>query len=255
MIVRCPHCGTGHAVRYQPGRSPGTQHCDACGQAFAFFPALEIEAVGLPRDGARMEPVPLLQVPIPRHVIPEERPAPPRAARGHLQPADRTGTRAARWHDGPLRVAGLLVGLLLIAALWVQFLIHERASLGAHPELAALSDGLCRVLPCPGPGRRVPGAIGIADLRLEQHAQGWLRLEIMITNRLDRTQPWPMLEVRFSDRFGRILGEARWHPAEYLGTDAAAEATPGLEARATRRLRLVLDTPADDVQGVSVRAL
>lgn len=254
MIVRCPHCGTGHAVRYQPGRSPGTQHCNACGQAFAFFPALEIEAVGLPRDGARMEPVPLLQMPIPRTVAPEERPAPPRrAVDGRAQPAGPTPTE--RRHDGAVRLAGLLVGMLLIATLWVQFLIHERAAHGTHPELAALSDALCRALPCPGSGRRVPGAIGIADLRLEQQAQGWLRLEVTITNHLERTQPWPLLEVRFSDRFGRTLGQGRWHPAEYLGTGTGQETAPSLEAGETRRLRLVLDTPADEVQGVSVRVL
>ena len=252
MIVRCPHCGTGHAIRYQPGRSPGSQRCEACGRAFAFFPALEIEAVGLPRDGARMEPVPVLQAPIPLRPDAAERPTPPRSSTS-ARPTSTTirqlVDRARAWIP---RITGLILGVALIGTLSLQFLIHERVALASHPELAALSDALCRQLPCPDLRRPIPGTLHIGGLHLDTQAQGWLRVEMRITNTLERPQPWPPLELVLSDRFGRTLAQARWEPLEYLDP---VEAARMLEPGEIRRLRLVIDEPAETVEGISVRTL
>ncbi len=219
---------------------------------FAFFPALEIELVGLPRDGARMDPVPVLPVPVPGHTSAAERPSPPR------RPASRSGASAAtgrllqhsrHWR---FRIGGLIAGIALIAMLFLQFLIHERAALEPHPELAALSNALCRHLPCPGPRGQIPGSIRITGLQLQQQAHGWLRLEMRISNELDRPQPWPQLELALSDRFGRKLAQARWKPEEYLGP---AHTGRMLEAGEVHRLRLVVDRPAGETEGISVRTL
>lgn len=252
MIIRCPHCGTGHAVRYQPGRSPGSQRCEACGKAFAFFPALEIEAVGLPREGARMESVPVLQVPIPLSPDAAERPAPPRSTASPDLAAAAARRILRRGQEWTPRVAGLIVGIAMIGALGLQFLIHERAALDKHPELAALSDALCRQLPCTDLRRHIPGTIQIGGLQLETQAQGWLRVEMLVTNTLERPQPWPMLELALADRFGRALAHARWEPSDYLGP---AEAARMLEPGEVRRLRLVINQPAAAVEGISVRPL
>ena len=239
MIIRCPHCGAGHAVRYHPGHNPGTQRCPACGQTFPFFPALEIELVGQPRAAGMIQSS--------DSPIPSPRRAPGRSA---------SMARAAlipHGQDWPLRLAGFLAGLALIATLVGQFLVHERAALAAHPELVAISDRLCQRLRCPGPGQRVPSAIGIDSLQLERHAQGWLRVEMHVTNHLPRPQPWPLLEMVLSDRFGQTLSLGRWHPSEYLGRPHPA---PGaihmLEPGEVRRLRLVIDTPEGEVEGIAV---
>ena len=257
MIVRCPHCGTGHAVRYQSGRSPGGQICEACGRGFAFFPALEIELVGLPRDGARMEPVPVLPMPIPGNTSAAERPSPPRLAmpRGRRLRASGRLRRHGRdpvFRDWGLRIAGLTAGIALIGILFLQVLVHERAAFDRHPELAALGTAVCRHIPCPQPRGQGPEAIRIAGLRLDEQAHGWLRLEMLVSNELDRPQPWPVLELVLSDRFGRKLAQTRWKPAEYLGPDDAARL---LQAREVRRLRLVIDRSAGETEGISVRSL
>ena len=158
-----------------------------------------------------------------------------------------------RDQDWPLRLVGFVAGLALIATLIGQFLVHGRTTLAGHPELAAISDRLCRHLHCPGPGGRVPSAIGVDSLQLERHAQGWLRVEMHVTNHLPRPQPWPLLEMVLSDRFGQTLSVGRWHPAEYLGLP---HLTPGavhmLEPGEIRRLRLVIDTPEGGVEGIAV---
>lgn len=256
MIVRCPHCGTGHAIRYQPGRSPGSQICEACGMGFAFFPALEIELVGLPRDGARMEPVPVLPLPKPGNTRTAERPSPPRPAaspgrsvRGGRLRRDAGGAGLRAW---AFRMAGLSAGIALIGILFLQVLVHERAAFDRHPELAALSNALCRHIPCPEPRGHGPEAFRITGLQLDERAHGWLRLEMLVSNELDRPQPWPALELVLSDRFGRKLAQTRWQPAEYLGPD---DADAVLQAREVRRLRLVIDRPAGETEGISVRTL
>lgn len=158
--------------------------------------------------------------------------------------------------EWPLRLTGLFVGILLMASLGAQFLVHERSQIADHPELVALSDALCSHLPCPEAEPRVPTAIGIDALRLEQHGQSRLRVEMSITNTLQRPQPWPLLEMALSDRFGRLLGQAHWHPTEYLGPDdGASDAARMLAAGEVRRLRLVIGAPDRPVEGITVRAL
>lgn len=247
MIVRCPHCGTGQAVRYQLGQAPGSACCPVCGGVFPFFPALDFEFVGQPRTNP-----------------PRRQPGPDGAPSRLAQeiPAAATGlgglpTRIARQgREWPLRLTGLFVGTLLLTSLGAQFLVHERSRIADQPELLALSDALCSHLPCPGAEPRVPTAIDIDALRLEQHVQGRVRVEMAITNTLQRPQPWPLLEMALSDRFGRPLGQARWHPDEYLGPDDnASGATRMLAAGEVWRLRLVIGTPDRPVEGISVRAL
>ena len=251
MIIRCPHCGAGQAVRYQLGRAPGSACCPACGRVFPFFPALEIEIVGQPRAATVASPESRLGDPDRKPVrLPRETPA---QAAGMEAPATRIAREPRAW---PLRLMGLLVGVALIASLGAQFLVHDRARIADQPELVALSDALCRHLPCPGAEPRAPGAIRIEALRLEQPVDGRLRVEMEITNGLQRPQPWPLLEIALSDRFGRVLGQARWHPGEYLGPyDGAPGSTRTLEAGEVRRLRLVILAPDRPIEGVSVWAL
>ena len=176
-----------------------------------------------------------------------ERPAPPRTA--YPGRTARGGYRNRAWI---VRIFGLSLGVTLIIALGLQFLIHERAALSSHPELAALSDTLCRQLPCPDLPRTIPGTLEVGDLHLHTQAQGWLRVEMRITNTANRAQPWPPLELLLVDRFGQTLAQVRWTPLDYLDPDEAARS---LEPGEARRLRLVIDRPADAVEGVSVHLL
>lgn len=58
MLARCPHCSVAHVVTRPPGNeSHGHVRCEACGRAFAFFPALEIAPAGEPVSGPGVQPV------------------------------------------------------------------------------------------------------------------------------------------------------------------------------------------------------
>ncbi|MCA1788908.1 MAG: DUF3426 domain-containing protein [Thioalkalivibrio sp.] len=196
MIIRCPHCGTGHAVRYHLGHKPATQHCPACGQTFPFFPALEIELVGQPCHTTVAARVPVDQTRVALPTESGDSPILPPRGTPDRSPVMTLSAYIPRDHDWPLRLAGFLAGLVLM---------------------------------------------------------GWLRVEMHLTNHLPRPQPWPLLEMVLSDRFGQTLSLGRWHPSEYLGLPTL---TPGairmLEPGEIRRLRLVIDTPEGEVEGIAV---
>lgn len=248
MIIRCPGCGAGCAVRYRNGRNPRTVRCSLCGNIFTFFPALEIEYAG-----QSWEPVAFLQGarnhgPSIRTIQPPPSPQPPR-----VLPGARKHEQRGRW---PVRLAGFLTGVVLLTTLVGQALVHERAALTAHPELAIVTDTLCRYLRCPESTSRAPAAIRISALDLEHLTGERMRVTMEIMNNLDRPQPWPLLEITVSDLFGRTLGQARWHPIQYLGPDQRNDGTiPPLEARERRRLRLLIELPSPRVEGVTVTAL
>ncbi len=252
MIARCPHCHTGHAIRHHLGQPAAHHRCRACGTRFPIFSALEIEVAGRPRVPEALRPPGTEQPPATLRAGRYERlTAPP------PMPALGVSPTAAPRPDGRVREAlgrltGLIVGLVLIIALVAQVLIHERAHLTAHPELAVLTATMCRQLPCPEPIWRVPAAIRIDSLQLMELGSGPLQVEVEITNDLDRAQPWPLLEMALADRYGRILGQGRWHPATVLALTGAEPGAgmPLLEAGAVQRLRLIVDFPGHAVEGV-----
>ncbi|AHF00281.1 zinc-ribbon and DUF3426 domain-containing protein [Thioalkalivibrio paradoxus] len=233
MIVRCPACGAGHAVRYRIGRAPRKHRCSNCHEVFAYLPALELEPAGAswgPRRLPSAEPngtVAGAGAPDSASALDPEHPAqPPRPL--PLEPAPQPRSAVAA------RLLGLAAGLALIALLFAQFLVHERDRLGPHPELRALSDTICAHLPCTDTVSRVPGAVRVEGLQFVPVAPGVLRIDLELLNTLEQPQPWPLLEIALSDRHGRVLAQARWHPDEFLG----AAADPRLEPQERRALRL-----------------
>jgi hypothetical protein len=161
--------------------------------------------------------------------------------------------RAARPAVGTDRLAGLTTGLALILALFGQFLVHERANLAVHPELKVLGDALCRFLPCPASSGRAPASIRVGSLQISEPDAARLRFEIELHNTLDRSQPWPLLQLALSDRHGRVIGQARWHPSQYLaGVAGLGQEVPLLGAGERRRLALEVRPPPRQVDGVVV---
>jgi len=131
--------------------------------------------------------------------------------------------------------------------------VHERVSLAVHPELKVLGDALCRFLPCPASSGRVPAAIRVGSVQIREPDATHLRVEIELHNTLDRSQPWPLLQLALSDRHGRVIGQARWHPSQYLaGIAGLGQDAPLLGAGELRRLALEVRPPPRPVDGVVV---
>ena len=237
MIVRCPRCGQCASAHYRTGLAPDTSRCEDCGLTFPFFPALEIETIGtLPRLARGLaEPAHL-----PAADSPRKHPA-----------CSRTGVQRAWGWAG--RTAALVAGLLLILTLFGQFLVHERARLAVYPEFRVLGDQLCSRLPCPPQGTRHPAAIHVELFGFIDRPPNHLRVELELHNTLDRPQPWPLLQLALSDRHGRVLGQGRWHPAQYLDPPIGTAASIAwLQPGERHRLRLEVAAPGRTVDGVMI---
>jgi hypothetical protein len=146
-----------------------------------------------------------------------------------------------------------VVGLVLILALFAQFMVHERASLAVHPEFRALGDRLCSRIPCPMQGVRHPAAIHIELLGFHHQPPGRLQVDLALHNTLSRPQPWPLLQLALSDRHGRILGQGRWHPAHYIDRWSGTMAnTDWLQPGKRHRLLLEIPAPERTADGVMI---
>lgn len=246
MLARCPHCCIAHVVARPPGDAWHARvRCEACGHAFAWFPALEIAPAGEPAHGAGVHPVtpapanaaapssvppagmpPHRSAPSGAAPAPEPEPAPdPEPA--HPQPARPPGgpgaplppRRAQRRRFGGTALAGLLLlGLIF------QLLSFPPRAITEQPVLETLRVSLCERLRCPERAHRAPESIRVSSPSLHPTGAGsgrWLVFELY--NRESRPQAWPLLDIALSDTLGRTHARERIHPRRYApGENAVA---------------------------------
>lgn len=135
----------------------------------------------------------------------------------------------------------LLASLLAIAALLSQYLWFERATLAHQISLRPVYQLVCEQLPCD-----LKGVQGLSTLSTEQvivrpHKMfaDLVSLSIKLHNEAAFYQPYPALEVSFTDLKGDLVSRRTFQPAEYLPTsDASSRLSPGLD--------LEIDIPLTD---------
>ncbi len=152
---------------------------------------------------------------------------------GAVEPPARRPLRA-------LKGAAALLALTLAA----QGAYFYRAELTTLPLLGEA----CRMIGCALPARRDLRRIEVLNRDVRPHPQTEQALLVSLTlvNRAAFAQPFPTLEMSFSDTDGRLVALRRFAPAEYRPTEAASM-TPGEPVP----LRLELRDPG--ARGVSFR--
>ncbi len=135
------------------------------------------------------------------------------------------------WASGVL----LLVALLLVQ---VRFLLVD--DLYAIPGTRPYISLFCELTGCSAPQRADPGAIDIAQTRVDLHPDvpGAIRINVNLINRAAFAQPYPALELTLSDTDGRIVGRRTYQPSDYLreDTEETALLDPGILAVASINL-------------------
>lgn len=121
----------------------------------------------------------------------------------------------------PFRTSGwLLLALLALFGLGGQLLWFERAQLARYPELRGLYSLICYQVDCAleQPALKL---INNRGLHLQPHAKfnDALNAAIVLENRAPFDQPWPALDLRFTDIKGRLVAQRTFQPDEYLDTD------------------------------------
>lgn len=136
-----------------------------------------------------------------------------------LEPGEAPPSKRRRRRGGTL--LWTIASLLLIALLGSQYLLSQREQFARHPELRPLLGQLCRVAGCTLPPLR-----NLADIELRSRnvfAHPNIPHALMITatmvNNASFPQPYPELQISFSNLEGRRVAMGRFRPAQYLPKD------------------------------------
>lgn len=146
-----------------------------------------------------------------------------------------------------------LCSLIAFAALIGQYLWFERATLAHQPALAPYYQIACERLRCDLNANQ-----GLANLEPDQvvvrpHQQftDLISLAIRIRNEAAFAQPYPAIEVSFTDLKGNLVSRRTFQPGQYLGTNLAGPARlpAGLDIEVT----LPLTTPGPEAVSYEIR--
>lgn len=127
-----------------------------------------------------------------------------------------TRRRAPNW----LWTALTLVALLALPA---QYLYYQFDALARHESTRPWLENLCLLARCDLPARVDISRIRSANLLVRPHPEfpNALAIDVILYNRADFEQPFPVLEMQFADTGGRQVASRRFRPEEYLSGELA----------------------------------
>jgi hypothetical protein len=141
--------------------------------------------------------------------------------------------------------------LILVLALGAQLVNMNRAALSQNPVIGSSLQALYAALgrPLSRSGSVSEWNVGALNVTTDPDSAGALSITGSLTNGAGLVQPWPLLRVVLTDRFGATLRSRDFKPAEYLSAgQSAAQPAPGL----TARFRLDIVDPGADAVGFSL---
>ncbi|HEY1772915.1 MAG TPA: DUF3426 domain-containing protein [Gammaproteobacteria bacterium] len=141
--------------------------------------------------------------------------------------------------------------VILVLVLGVQLVNMERATLSQNPVIGPSLQALYTALgwPLSRASSVSEWNVGALNVTTDPDNAGALSITGSLTNGARGVQPWPLLRVVLTDRFGAALRSRDFKPAEYLSPgQSTAALTPGLAAR----FRLDVVDPGADAVGFSL---
>ena len=118
--------------------------------------------------------------------------------------------------------------LLLIGTLALEYVWFNRDQLNQVPQLQAWTEELCQRIECKDISVRDPKKIELVSRNVYSHPneKNALMVNITMKNQADFAQPYPIMQIRFSDVRGGDVAARRFFPDEYLPTEILQQATP-----------------------------
>lgn len=115
------------------------------------------------------------------------------------------------------------LALLALLALPAQYLFYNFDALARDQNNRPLLENLCMLVRCELPARVDISRIRSTNLLVRAHPEfpNALAIDVILYNRADFEQPFPVLEMQFTDGTGRRLASRRFRPEEYLSGELA----------------------------------
>lgn len=121
-------------------------------------------------------------------------------------------------------IAWTLLNVAALLVLLLQYAAYNFDTLARKDNWRPAYETACGVLGCTLPGISDPQRIKVLEVIVREHpgAANGLMLDSLIKNRAPFAQPYPILELVFSDSGNTPLASRRFRPAEYLSGDVKA---------------------------------
>jgi len=160
-------------------------------------------------------------------------------------PAVFTDTWPERSHFGRNLAKGAIIGVLLLM-LGVQWVYFNRTSLAAQADWRPGLESLCSFLRCELPLRVDLSRIELVnrDVRKHPRVAGALLINATLVNHADFPQPYPILDVTFSNSSGTPVAARRFNPVEYLSDQTDIKA--GMPVDTALQVMLEIEDPGED---------
>lgn len=129
--------------------------------------------------------------------------------------------KASNASDSSTLISSLLWStgvLLLTATLLIEYAWFNRDQLNQVPQLQAWTDKICQQFDCKNITMRNPEQIELISRNVYSHPneKNALMVNVTMKNQADFAQPYPVMQISFSDVRGNSVAARRFLPAEYL---------------------------------------
>lgn len=111
--------------------------------------------------------------------------------------------------------------LLLTITLAIEYIWFNHDQFKQIPELQAGIEKLCQQIECKSISRREPAKIELISRNIYSHPdiKNALMINVTMKNNANFAQPYPVMQIDFSDIRGGIVAARRFFPAEYLAIE------------------------------------
>jgi predicted Zn finger-like uncharacterized protein len=119
-----------------------------------------------------------------------------------------------------------VTNIALIVLLLGQYTYFNRNDLSQYPDLRPWLTRFCALVSCNTPLRRDVSHINLANRIVQSHPShpNALLIKATLVNEADFPQPYPLLEIRFSDLNNQLVAGRRFRPSEYLPANTSIQA-------------------------------
>lgn len=126
----------------------------------------------------------------------------------------------------PRRLLWSSLALVCALALVAQLGTYNIETWARQPNLRNYYAQLCPLLGCTLPSVTDPRQVKVSNLVIRSHPRmsNALLIDTVLLNRAPFAQPFPPLEIQFSDLNGTLVAQRRFMPREYLGGEMAGQA-------------------------------
>lgn len=135
--------------------------------------------------------------------------------------------------------------LLLTATLFVEYTWFNRDQLNQIPQMQAWKEKLCQHIECKNIAVRNPKKIELIARNVYSHPneKNALMVNLTMKNNADFAQPYPVLQISFSNIRGGNVAARRFSPKEYLPAEIQQSGLQLLESDTNMTFSMEIQDP------------